>query len=49
MLSVFTSPSRYTQGKGVTAALGSEMITLGLGGPVLLIAGRTVICLLSTT
>ena len=26
MLSVFCSPSRYTQGKGATAALGREMI-----------------------
>ncbi|MGC1722692.1 MAG: glycerol dehydrogenase [Isosphaeraceae bacterium] len=47
MLSVFTSPSRYTQGKGATAALGREMTTLGLEGPVLIIAGRTVIGLLA--
>jgi glycerol dehydrogenase len=46
MLSVFTSPSRYTQGKGATAALGREMTALGLEGPVLIIAGRTVIGLL---
>ena len=46
MLSVFTSPSRYTQGKGATAALGREMTALGLEGPVLIIAGKTVIGLL---
>ena len=47
MLTVFTSPSRYTQGKGATAALGREMTTLGLEGPVLFIAGKTVISLLA--
>ena len=49
MLSVFTSPSRYTQGKGATAALGREMTALGLEGPVLIIAGKTVIGLLAPT
>jgi len=49
MLSVFTSPGRYTQGKGATAALGREMTALGLEGPVLIIAGKTVIGLLSPT
>jgi glycerol dehydrogenase len=49
MLTVFTSPSRYTQGKGATAALGHEMITLGLEGPALVIAGKTVIGLLAET
>jgi glycerol dehydrogenase len=49
MLSVFTSPSRYTQGKGATAAVGQEMAALGLEGPVLVIAGRTVIGLLEAT
>jgi glycerol dehydrogenase len=49
MLSVFTAPSRYTQGKGATAALGQEMTALGLEGPVLIIAGRTVIGLLEAT
>ena len=47
MLTVFTSPSRYTQGKGATAAMGQEMTALGLEGPVLIIAGRTVIGLLA--
>ena len=49
MLTVFTSPSRYTQGKGATAALGHEMTTLGLEGPVLIVAGKTVIGLLART
>jgi glycerol dehydrogenase len=49
MLTVFTSPSRYTQGKGATAVLGHEMTTLGLEGPVLIIAGKTVIGLLAQT
>ena len=49
MLSVFTSPSRYTQGKGATAALGREMTALGLEGPVLIIAGKTVVRLLGLT
>src|SRR5437879_10499111 len=49
MLSVFTSPSRYTQGKGATAALGQEIAALGLEGPVLVIAGKTVIGLLEPT
>jgi glycerol dehydrogenase len=49
MLAVFTSPSRYTQGKGATAALGREMTTLGLEGPALIIAGKTVIGLLAPT
>jgi glycerol dehydrogenase len=43
MLSVFCSPSRYTQGRGATAALGREMTALGLEGPALIIAGKTVI------
>ena len=47
MLSVFCSPSRYTQGKNATAALGQEMATLGLKGPALIVAGRSAIRLLS--
>jgi glycerol dehydrogenase len=43
MLSVFCSPGRYIQGRGATAALGRELGELGLEGPVLLIAGKTVI------
>ena len=49
MLSVFCSPSRYTQGRGATAALGRELTILGLEGPVLFIAGKTVISRLADT
>ena len=49
MLSVFCSPGRYTQGRGATAALGREMAALGLEGPALLIAGKTVISRLADT
>jgi glycerol dehydrogenase len=49
MLSVFCSPSRYTQGKNATARLGSEIAGLGLSGPALLVAGRSPIRLLSET
>jgi len=41
MLSVFCSPSRYTQGKNATASLGQEMIGLGLRGPALILAGKS--------
>jgi len=41
MLAVFTSPSRYTQGKNATAELGREMKSLGLNGPALIVAGRS--------
>lgn len=41
MLSVFCSPSRYTQGKNATSALGAEMVGLGLGGPALIVASRS--------
>jgi glycerol dehydrogenase len=49
MLSVFSSPSRYTQGKNATEALGSEMKKLGLGGPALIVAGSSAERLLSET
>src|SRR5713101_4070409 len=49
MLSVFCSPSRYTQGKNATASLGSEMLGLGLRGPALVVAGRSASRLLSST
>ena len=48
-LAVFCSPSRYTQGKGATAALGREMVALGLEGPALILAGKTVIGRLAET
>lgn len=46
-LSVFCSPSRYTQGKNATAVLGREMAYLGLDGPALIVAGRSAMRLLS--
>ena len=49
MLSVFCSPSRYTQGKNATAALGAEMTGLGLSGPALIIGSRSPIRLLADT
>lgn len=49
MLSVFCSPTRYTQGRGATAALGREMAALGLEGPALFIAGSTAINRLADT
>ncbi|MCE9565324.1 MAG: glycerol dehydrogenase [Planctomycetes bacterium] len=49
MLSIFCSPSRYTQGKNATAVLGAEMVGLGLNGPALIIASRSPIRLLSAT
>jgi glycerol dehydrogenase len=49
MLSVFSSPSRYTQGKDATEALGSEMKKLGLDGPALIVAGKSAERLLSET
>src|SRR5689334_8260915 len=47
MLSVFCAPTRYTQGRNATDSLGQEMKTLGLPGPVTLLAGRSAIALLS--
>jgi glycerol dehydrogenase len=49
MLSVFCSPSRYTQGKNATAVLGQEMASLGLRGPALVVAGRSAARLLTPT
>jgi glycerol dehydrogenase len=47
MLSIFCSPARYTQGKNATAFLGREMVTLGMEGPALIVAGRSARSLLS--
>lgn len=47
MLSVFCSPSRYTQGRNATRFLGQEMSALGLDGPALMVAGSSAIRLLS--
>lgn len=41
MLSVFSSPARYTQGMNATQALGREMDGLGIKGPALIVAGRS--------
>ena len=41
MLKIFCAPSRYTQGPGATRHLGEELKTLGLTGPVLVVAGRS--------
>lgn len=49
MLSVFSCPTRYTQGKDATQQLGQEMVSLGLEGPALIMAGRTAISLLAET
>jgi glycerol dehydrogenase len=49
MLKVFCAPSRYTQGKNATAALGQEMTTLGLQGPALIVAGQSASQLLAET
>ena len=47
MLSVFCSPSRYTQGENATQFLGQEMSALGLEGPVLILASKSAAGLLS--
>ncbi len=47
MLSVFSSPSRYTQGRNATASLAREMKTLGLDPPALIVAGGSAVRLLS--
>jgi glycerol dehydrogenase len=47
MLSVFSAPSHYVQGKNATASLGHEMKRLGLEGPALIVAGKSAIRLLA--
>ncbi|MBF6166695.1 glycerol dehydrogenase [Streptomyces gardneri] len=49
MLSVFSSPGHYVQGRDATAALGAEMTRLGIGGPVLIVAGSSAFRLLADT
>ncbi|MFN7923453.1 MAG: glycerol dehydrogenase [Bryobacteraceae bacterium] len=49
MISVFCSPSRYTQGRNATAELGAEMKKLGLPGPILIVAGGSARKLLTET
>ncbi len=48
-VSVFCSPSRYTQGKNATQFLGQEMTALGLVGPVLIVASKSAVAFLSET
>jgi glycerol dehydrogenase len=43
MQRVFCAPSRYVQGEGVTDRLAVEMAVLGLGGPVLVVGGRSAV------
>ena len=47
MLSVFCSPSRYTQGRNATSSVAQEMKTLGLDAPALIVAGASAARLLS--
>jgi glycerol dehydrogenase len=47
MLSVFSAPSHYVQGKNATAALGQEMKRLGLSGPALIVTGQSAFRLLA--
>lgn len=47
MLKVFCAPARYTQGPHATEQLGHEICNLGIGGPALIVAGRSAIRLLS--
>lgn len=49
MLSVFSCPSRYTQGPSATSRLGAEIASLGLSGPLLLVATPSAIPLLTGT
>lgn len=49
MLSVFSSPSRYTQGMNATRVLGKEMAGLDIHGPALIAAGRSARAHLSDT
>ena len=49
MLSTFCSPIRYTQGKNASLSLGNEMVTLGMEGPAVVVAGRSALALLAET
>ncbi|MGE5346148.1 MAG: glycerol dehydrogenase [Acidithiobacillales bacterium] len=49
MLSVFSCPSRYTQGPNATSRLGAEIASLGLSGPLLVVAAPSAVRLLSDT
>lgn len=41
MLSVFSSPGHYVQGRDATAELGPQLARLGLAGPILLVASKS--------
>lgn len=47
MISIFSSPARYSQGMDATRILGKEMAGLGIDGPVLIVAGKSAQGLLS--
>ncbi|WP_194815832.1 glycerol dehydrogenase [Nocardia sp. XZ_19_385] len=47
MLSVFSAPGHYVQGRDATAALGSELERLGISGPLLIVAGKSAFRLLA--
>lgn len=49
MLTVFCSPLRYVQGVDASERLGEEMVAVGLGGPVLVIAGTHAVARLAPT
>lgn len=49
MLALFCAPARYVQGRDATAELGAQIAKLGLGDNALVIAGKSVIDLLSNT
>lgn len=48
MLSVFCSPSRYTQGRHAAGSIAEEMKTLGLDAPALIVAGASAARLLTS-
>jgi len=47
--SIFCSPSRYTQGPNATQTLGTEIATLGLSGPILIVTSSSPRRLLEST
>ncbi len=49
MISVFSSPARYTQGLNATQKLGEELALLGLEGPALIVAGGSALAQLFDT
>jgi len=49
MISIFSSPARYTQGMNATEILGREMAGLGLEGPALIVTGKSALAQLADT